>query len=151
MVQFSSPFEAKKAHDCTEAILNNRFIRVYYLRKDDFFLPPFGLRESSLEVRLNYSSEWPEVHCVCKDISVCCRALWLAVARFGACSCVAGRIVACCRSLCVSGHTVAPLFILSGYIVVLLLHVAGPYIGSCVQYPSHRPLPFLHHGYCHLQ
>jgi RNA-binding protein 26 len=32
IVQFSSPFEAKAAHDCTEAVLNNRFIRVYYLK-----------------------------------------------------------------------------------------------------------------------
>ncbi|XP_019862843.1 PREDICTED: RNA-binding protein 27-like [Amphimedon queenslandica] len=32
IVQFSSPSEAKAAHDCTEAVLNNRFIRVYYLK-----------------------------------------------------------------------------------------------------------------------
>lgn len=36
MVQFSSPAEAKKAHDSAEAVLNNRFIRVGYLRKEDF-------------------------------------------------------------------------------------------------------------------
>ena len=47
MVQFSSPAEAKKAHDCMEAILNNRFIKAYYLRKD--FLP-LPLSEVSLEV-----------------------------------------------------------------------------------------------------
>ena len=49
MVQFSSPTEAKKAHDCTEAILNNRFIRVYYLRKEDFPFPLPPLHECSLE------------------------------------------------------------------------------------------------------
>ena len=36
LVQFSSPAEAKKAHDCAEAVLNNRFIRVSYLRKEEF-------------------------------------------------------------------------------------------------------------------
>lgn len=36
MVQFSSPVEAKKAHDSSEAVLNNRFIWVSYLRKEDF-------------------------------------------------------------------------------------------------------------------
>ncbi len=53
MVQFSSPSEAKKAHDCTEAILNNRFVRVYYLRKDELFPPPLPLppfMDYSLEV-----------------------------------------------------------------------------------------------------
>lgn len=38
MVQFSSPAEAKKAHDNPEAVLNNRFIRVGYLRKEEFSL-----------------------------------------------------------------------------------------------------------------
>ena len=33
LVQFSSPAEAKAAHDCVEAVLNNRFIKVYYLKK----------------------------------------------------------------------------------------------------------------------
>lgn len=32
IVQFSSPQEAKAAHDSVEAVLNNRFIRVYYLK-----------------------------------------------------------------------------------------------------------------------
>ena len=32
IVQFTSPQEAKKAHDATEAVLNNRFIKVYYLK-----------------------------------------------------------------------------------------------------------------------
>eukprot|EP00731_Ephydatia_muelleri_P031207 Em0022g721a len=30
LIQFSSPAEAKKACECPEAVLNNRFIRVYY-------------------------------------------------------------------------------------------------------------------------
>ena len=33
LIQFSSPAEAKAAHDCVEAVLNNRFIKVYYLKK----------------------------------------------------------------------------------------------------------------------
>ena len=33
LVQFSSPAEAKAAHDCAEAVLNNRFIKVYYLKQ----------------------------------------------------------------------------------------------------------------------
>lgn len=49
LVQFSSPGEAKKAHDNTEAVFNNRFIRIYYLRKDEM-LPPALLKEFSLEV-----------------------------------------------------------------------------------------------------
>ena len=32
IVQFSSPTEAKAGHDCAEAVLNNRFIKVYYLK-----------------------------------------------------------------------------------------------------------------------
>ena len=32
IVQFSSPAEAKAGHDCAEAVLNNRFIKVYYLK-----------------------------------------------------------------------------------------------------------------------
>lgn len=32
IVQFSSPAEAKAAHNCAEAVLNNRFIKVYYLK-----------------------------------------------------------------------------------------------------------------------
>ena len=50
MVQFSSPSEAKKAHDATEAVLNNRFIRVYYLRKDDGPMHPPPIKDFSLEV-----------------------------------------------------------------------------------------------------
>ena len=34
LVQFSTPAEAKAAYSSTEAVLNNRFIRVYYLRKN---------------------------------------------------------------------------------------------------------------------
>ena len=35
LVQFSSPAEATKAHNSTEAVLNNRFIKVFYLRQND--------------------------------------------------------------------------------------------------------------------
>ncbi len=49
LVQFSFPGEAKRAHDNTEAVLNNRFIRIYYLRKDDMPLAP-PLKEFSLQV-----------------------------------------------------------------------------------------------------
>ena len=34
LIQFSSHAEAKRAHDCPEAVFNNRFIRVYW-HKDD--------------------------------------------------------------------------------------------------------------------
>ena len=49
LVQFSKPSEAKAAYSSTEAILNNRFIRVYYLRKNQpsTVLPPV---ETSLVV-----------------------------------------------------------------------------------------------------
>ena len=49
MVQFSSPAEAKKAHSSTEAVLNNRFIRIYFLRKDHVSAP-VPLTEVTLEV-----------------------------------------------------------------------------------------------------
>ena len=32
IVQFSTPQDAKRAHNATEAVLNNRFIKVYYLK-----------------------------------------------------------------------------------------------------------------------
>ena len=51
LVQFSSATEAKKAHDNTEAVMNNRFIKVYYLRKDQMFNGP-PLNEVSLEVSI---------------------------------------------------------------------------------------------------
>lgn len=60
MVQFSSPPEAKRAHDSTEAVLNNRFIRVYYLRKDDCAPLPFQLREFSLEVSVGWVDDREE-------------------------------------------------------------------------------------------
>jgi len=50
MVQFSSTSEAKKAHDSAEAVLNNRFIKVYYLRRDSSYCGQLPLKESSLEV-----------------------------------------------------------------------------------------------------
>jgi RNA-binding protein 26 len=34
LLQFSSHAEAKRAHDCPEAVFNNRFIRVYW-HKDE--------------------------------------------------------------------------------------------------------------------
>ena len=51
LIQFSSPTEAKKAHSSTEAVLNNRFIRIYFLRKDHVFAPP-PLTEVTLQVGL---------------------------------------------------------------------------------------------------
>lgn len=35
LVQFSSPSEATKAHNSTEAVLENRFIKVFYLKHND--------------------------------------------------------------------------------------------------------------------
>ncbi len=32
IVQFCTPQDAKRAHNATEAVLNNRFIKVYYLK-----------------------------------------------------------------------------------------------------------------------
>ena len=52
LVQFATPFEARKAHDSAEAVLNNRFIKIYYLRKDTPYPTP-QLRETSLEVRVH--------------------------------------------------------------------------------------------------
>lgn len=49
LVQFSSPAEAKKAHSSTEAVLNNRFIRIYFLRKDHVSVQA-PLTEVTLEV-----------------------------------------------------------------------------------------------------
>ena len=49
LVQFSTPSEATKAHNSAEAVLNNRFIKVYYLRLNDTARPPL-LKEVSLEV-----------------------------------------------------------------------------------------------------
>lgn len=34
LIQFSSPDEAKRAKQSTEAVLNNRFIRVHWFRED---------------------------------------------------------------------------------------------------------------------
>ena len=50
LVQFSLPTEAKKAHDNTEAVLNNRFIKVYYLRRDCNYNGPPAPKDFSLEV-----------------------------------------------------------------------------------------------------
>ncbi len=62
LVQFASPTEAKKAHDSTEAVLNNRFIKVYYLRKDNNYGSPPTLKESTLEVscRLSYNVKFQD-------------------------------------------------------------------------------------------
>lgn len=54
LVQFSSPAEAKKAHDNTEAVLNNRFIKIYYLKKDNSLPPPPPPRPSTLEVNSHF-------------------------------------------------------------------------------------------------
>ncbi len=35
LVQFSSPGEATKAHNSAEAVLSNRFIKVFYLKQND--------------------------------------------------------------------------------------------------------------------
>lgn len=58
MVQFSLPSEAKKAHDNTEAVLNNRFIKVYYLRRDHSYNGPPPPMECSLEVGGGGKSGW---------------------------------------------------------------------------------------------
>lgn len=50
LVQFSNHIEAKKAHSSTEAVLNNRFIRIYFLRKDHA-AAPMPLTEVTLEVQ----------------------------------------------------------------------------------------------------
>ena len=49
LVQFATPFEARKAHDSAEAVLNNRFIKIYYLRRDTY-PPPQQPREQQIEV-----------------------------------------------------------------------------------------------------
>ena len=51
LVQFSNHHEAKRAHNSTEAVLNNRFIKIYYLRKD-LAPPQRPLIEHSLEVSI---------------------------------------------------------------------------------------------------
>lgn len=51
LVQFSTPQEAKAAHSSTEAVLNNRFIRVYFLRKNQPSNPPSHV-ETSLVVHI---------------------------------------------------------------------------------------------------
>ena len=63
LVQFSTPFEARKAHDSAEAVLNNRFIRIYYLRKDMPYSAP-QFMETSVEVRVQTMMSSLMVLCV---------------------------------------------------------------------------------------
>ena len=58
-MQFSNPTEAKRAHSSTEAVLNNRFIRIYFLRKDHISAQ-MPLTEVTLEV---------DVQCICNSSS----------------------------------------------------------------------------------
>ena len=49
IVQFTNPHEAKKAHDSVEAVLNNRFIKVYYLKNNGQQPFSFGQKENFLK------------------------------------------------------------------------------------------------------